>query len=155
MDKKEILKNIVNEFLEKGFRERYSAKFTDISDTELKIDISGEGVSYLIGQYGRTLLALQLLIRQIYMNQTEDYSEDLKILIDIDDYKVKRIEKIKELAKNAADKSVSLNQEVTLPTMNAFERHVVHDYINEIYPDMKTGSIGEEPNRRVVLSPSS
>jgi spoIIIJ-associated protein len=153
MDKKETLKSIVVELLEKGFGDRYKAEFTDISDTELKVDITGEGVSYLIGQFGKTLLAFQLLVRQIYMNKTEDYSEDLKILIDVDGYKVKRIEKIKEIAKNAADRAISLGQQVTLPVMNAFERHVVHDYINEIYPDMQTGSVGEEPNRRVALTP--
>ncbi len=154
MDRKETLKRIVGELLHNGFDDRYSVEFTDISDHELKVDITGEGVSYLIGQHGRTLLALQLIIRQIYMNQTSDYTEDLKIIIDIDNYKVKRIDKIKDLARNSADKAISLGQEVTLPVMNAFERHIVHDFINEVYPTMKTGSIGEEPNRSVVLTPS-
>lgn len=155
MDRKSIVKQIVEDFLKLGFGDRYNVQFTDISENEIKVDITGDGVSYLIGQHGRTLLAFQLLIRQIYMNQTGDFDEELKIIIDIDDYKVKRTEKIKEFARNAAEKAISLNQEVTLPAMNAYERHIVHDFINEFFPDMQTGSVGEEPNRRVVLTPQS
>lgn len=155
MDKKEILKNIVTELLEKGFGDKYYVEFTDSDEYELKIEIKGDEVSYLIGHYGRTLQALQLLIRQIYMNKTGDYSEDFKILIDIDGYKVKREEKIKEMAKHAAEKAISLGQAVTMPSMNSYERHIVHDYITSIYPDMQTGSVGEEPNRRVVLTPGN
>lgn len=155
MDKKETLKNIVTTLLEKGFGDKYYVEFSDTGENELRIEIKGDEVSYLIGQYGRTLMALQLIIRQIYMNQTEDYSEDLKILIDIDGYKAKREDKIKDMAKNAAEKAISLNQEITLPPMNSYERHIVHDYINELFPDMQTGSTGEEPNRRVVLTPKN
>lgn len=154
MDRKDILKQIVLDLLKFGFEDRYQVEFTDISENELKVDITGDGVSYLIGQHGRTLLAFQLIVRQIYMNKTGDYSEELKIIIDIDNYKVKRVEKIKDFARNAAEKALSLNQEVTMPSMNAFERHIVHDFVNENYPQLKTGSVGEEPNRRVVLAPA-
>jgi spoIIIJ-associated protein len=155
MDKIELVKNIVQEFLQKGFSDRYIATFTELSPTELKVDITGEGVSYLIGQYGKTLLAFQSLVRQVYMNQSGDYSDEIRIIIDVDGYKNKRVEKIKELAKNAAEKAVSLGQEVALPAMNAFERHVVHEYIQETFPGLHTGSMGDEPNRRVVLAPGA
>lgn len=153
MDRTEIVKSIVEELLNKGFSGRYNATFTDISPTEIKIDIRGEGVSYLIGQYGRTLLAFQLLVRQMYMNVSGDYDEELKIVIDIDDYKIKRIDKIKEFAQGAAEKALSLGKEIALPSMNAFERHVIHEYIQENFQNIKSGSVGEEPNRRVVLTP--
>lgn len=155
MEKTEIVKNIVDEMLTKGFGGRYKAEYTEISPSEFKIDIKGEGVSYLIGQYGRTLLALQMLIRQMYMNLSGDYDEAFKIIIDIDGYKLKRIEKIKELAKKSAEKVMSLKQEITMPPMNAFERHVIHEFVQENFAEIVTSSIGEEPNRRVVLSPKS
>lgn len=153
MERIEIVKNIIEELLKKGFSERYKATFTEISPTEIKIDISGDGVSYLIGQYGRTLLAFQLLVRQMYMNESGDFDEELKIIIDIDNYKTKRIDKIKEFAQSTAEKVLSLNQEIALPSMNAFERHVIHEYIQENFPNIKSGSIGDEPNRRVLLTP--
>ena len=48
-----------------------------------------------------------------------------------------------------------LSQEISLPAMNAYERHIIHEYIQETYPDLKTGSVGEEPNRRVLVQPAS
>lgn len=152
MDNIEELKSIVKELLEKGFGDRYYAEFSVISDTEVKIEIRGDSVSYLIGQFGKTLMAFQMLVRQIYMNRTGDFEEKLKILIDIDGYKSKRDDKIKDIAKNAAERCISLNQNITLPVMNAYERHIVHDLINESFPQIKTESTGEEPNRRVVLT---
>lgn len=153
MERKEIVKQIVEELLQKGFSGRYRATFTEISSTEFKVDIRGDDVSYLIGQHGKTLLALQLLIRQMYMNQSGDHEEELKIIIDIDDYKIKRVEKIKEMAQRAANKVLSLGREVVLPAMNAFERHIVHDYISENFQNIQSKSQGDEPNRRVVLTP--
>ena len=88
------------------------------------------------------------------MNETEDYSEELRIVIDVDGYKDKRVESIKELAAGAVEKVIQLGQDVSMPAMNAYERHVVHEYIQETYPDVKTSSIGEEPNRRVVIHPA-
>jgi spoIIIJ-associated protein len=155
MEKKEVLKQIVQDLLKHGFGDKYYAEFTDVSENELKIDIFGDEVSYLIGQRGHTLSAFQLLVRQIYMNQTGDFSEELKILIDVDGYKTKRIEKIKDMAVNSAKKALTTQRQVTMPSMNAFERHIVHDFINENYPDLDTSSIGEEPNRKVVLTPKA
>lgn len=155
MDRLVKIQEIVDEFLNTGFGGMYRAEYTPLSETELKIDITGEGVSYLIGQHGRTLLALQHMVRQIYINTTGDYHEEVKIIIDIDGYKQKRIDKIKQLAHNAAEKCQSLSIEVTLPSMNPFERHVVHEYVQENFPGISTGSVGVEPNRRVMLKPQA
>jgi spoIIIJ-associated protein len=153
MDRFKKIQELIDELLNLGFDGQYEAEYTPLSDTELKIDIGGDEVSYLIGQYGRTLLALQHIIRQMYINNTGDFNEEIKIIIDVDGYKQKRVEKIKDIARNAAEKSVELDKEVTLPAMNPFERHVVHEFIQEAFPGLGTGSVGEEPNRRVVLKP--
>jgi spoIIIJ-associated protein len=155
MDKLIKVQEIVDKFLEKGFDQMYKAEYTVLSDSEIKIDISGDPVSYLIGQHGRTLLSLQHIIRQIYINQTGDYNEELKLIIDVDGYKQKRIDRIKDLAKDTAEKCLQLGKEITMPSMSAFERHVIHDYVQENYPAVATSSIGEEPNRRVVLKPAA
>lgn len=153
MDNLVKIQEIIDEFLQKGFHGMYIAQYTPLSETEIRVDISGNGVSYLIGQHGRTLLALQHLIRQIYINTTEDFDEGVKLIIDVDGYKQKRVERIKDLARNAAEKSLSLGMEITLPSMTAFERHVVHEFIQESFPEVETTSTGEEPNRRVVVKP--
>ncbi len=151
MDNLVKVQEIVNEFLKRGFGDTYKAEFTPLSDSEIKIDITGEGVSYLIGQHGRTLLSLQHLIRQIYINTTGDFEENVKLIIDVEKYKEKRLERIKDLARSAAEKCKSLGKEIALPSMSAYERHIVHEYVQENFPEITTGSVGQEPNRRVIL----
>jgi len=153
MDQFIKIQEIIDNLLRIGFEGVYTANYTPLSETEFKIDISGENVLYLIGQYGRTLLALQHLIRQMYINNTGDFDENIKIIIDVDGYKEKRVERIKDMAKSTAQKALQIGREVTMPSMTAFERHVVHEFIQENYPDISTTSTGEEPNRRVVLKP--
>lgn len=154
MDRLLKIQEIVNEFLKKGFGDTYKAEYTLLSESEIKVDITGEGVSYLIGQHGRTLLSLQHIIRQIYINTTQDYDESVKLIIDVDRYKQKRIEKVKETAQKAVEQCQESKLEVLLPSMNPFERHIVHTYVQENYKDIITSSSGEEPNRRIVLRPA-
>lgn len=142
---------IIDDFLAAGFNGLYKAEFTPLSENELKVNISGEGVSNIIGQQGKTLLALQHVIRHMYINITGDYEENLKIIIDIDGYKEKRLEKLKNLASSAAQKCISIQKEITLPSMTAYERHVIHDFIQTTYPELFTESVGAEPNRRIVI----
>ena len=148
------IQEIVDKLLEAGYGDRFKATYTPLSDTEIKIDINGDEASYLIGQHGKTLLALQHIIRQIYIHETEDYEEKIKIIIDVDDYKQKRIERIKDMTASTAEKCLSLGKEISLPSMTPFERHIVHEHIQENFPNISTSSVGEEPNRRVVLRPT-
>jgi spoIIIJ-associated protein len=154
MDNLIKVQEILDDILKNGFGDRFTAEYTPLSETELKIDIRGEGVSYLIGQHGKTLLALQHLLRQMYMHASGDYTENLKIIVDVDGYKSKRLDRIKDLALNAVEKCKELGKEITMPSMTPYERHVVHTFIQENHPDVKTSSIGEEPNRRVVVKPA-
>lgn len=155
MDNQVKIQEIINDFLQKGFGGRYVAEFTPLSETEIKVDIKGEEPSYLIGQHGRTLLSLQHIIRQMYIQESGDFEESLKVIIDVDGYKMKRIEKIKDMARHAAEKAREFGKEIALPTMSAYERHIVHEYIQENFTDIVSGSKGEEPNRRVVLRPGN
>jgi spoIIIJ-associated protein len=152
MDKLEIIKNVVTEMFQLAFGDGFSVEFTPISSSAIKIDIGGDNVSYLIGQRGKTLLAIQLLIRQMYINLSQDFTDEFKIIVDIGGYKSKKVEKIQEIARQAAQRAIELSKDVTLPRMNAFERHIVHQYINENFSNLQTSSVGQEPNRRVVLS---
>ncbi len=152
MDRLEIVKSVVTEMFQLAFDDSFSVEFTPISSSAIKIDIDGDDVSYLIGQRGKTLLAIQLLIRQMYINLSQDFTDEFKIIVDIGGYKSKKVERIKEIAKQAAQRVIELSKDVTLPRMNAFERHIVHQYISDNFSNLQTSSIGQEPNRRVVLS---
>ena len=153
MDRLKQIQEIVDKFLDLGFRDSFKAQYTKISDTELKINIQGENPSYLIGYRGKSLFALQHIIRQMYVNTSEDFTEEIKIIIDVDGYKEKRLDSLKELAKTAVEKCISINKEIALPVMTPFERHVIHSYIQELFPNISTTSIGEDPNRKIVIKP--
>lgn len=153
MDNLIKVQELLDNLLLLGFKGKFTAEYTPLSENELKIDIGGADVSYLIGQRGHTLLALQHVIRQMYINATGDYEENLKLIIDVDGYKSKRLDRIKDLARQAAEKCVQLDREITLPSMTPYERHVVHSFVQENFPQLSTISAGEEPNRKIILKP--
>ncbi|MCL4405455.1 MAG: hypothetical protein M1361_00665 [Patescibacteria group bacterium] len=72
------------------------------------------------------------------------------VLIDVNNYRRERENLIIELAKAAARKVVASKEEVSLPTMNAYERRLVHTELST-RPDVKTESVGEGNNRYVVV----
>ena len=74
----------------------------------------------------------------------------VRIHIDAEHYRAKREESLKRLANKVAVKVVKYRRNITLEPMNAYERHVIHSALQD-YPGVSTGSIGTEPNRRVVV----
>ena len=73
--------------------------------------------------------------------------------LDIAGYKKKKTEYLKELARNSADEVAISGIERVLPPMQAYERRIVHMELKE-RPDIKTESVGEEPERRIVIKPA-
>jgi spoIIIJ-associated protein len=105
--------------------------------------------SMLIGEYGANLAALEYLLKKILQNKYKDLP---KFTLDINEYRVKRLEDLKQDIKSAAKGVRLYKKEVPLRPMSAFERRIVHLLLAE-YPDITTESIGEEPNRRVIIKP--
>lgn len=75
-----------------------------------------------------------------------------KVVVDVNNYRLKREWLISELAQAAARKAIATKQEVELPPMNAYERRLVHTEL-ATRPDIKTESAGEGKERRVVIKP--
>ncbi|MBU1110023.1 KH domain-containing protein [Patescibacteria group bacterium] len=116
-------------------------------------DIDGEAapdnMGILIGYHGFTLRALQLILALMISREREEW---LRVLIDIDGYRERREASIRALAKRTMDKARFLKEEVALPSMNAYDRRLVHMAVAEV-EDMDTESVGEELRRRVVIRP--
>jgi spoIIIJ-associated protein len=89
----------------------------------------------------------------MYINSAEDFDENLKIIVDIDGYKTKRVEKLLQMAAETADQVKSSGKEIVMPSMSSYERFIIHDYVSANYPDLSTSSIGEEPDRKIIVSP--
>lgn len=116
-------------------------------ENTISIKLFSNNNAILIGKNGRTIAALQTIIRQIVSNQI---NEKLSIILDVENYKEKKIKSIEYLAKKTAREVAKTKVEVTLDSMNSYERRIVHS----ILADDKyvcTESIGEEPNRCVVI----
>ncbi len=109
----------------------------------------GSRTSLLIGEDGYNLAALEHLIKKIVKKK---YGEDFRFTLDINDYRMKQLEDLKQDVKAAAKEVRLYQKEVPLQPMSAFERRIVHLLLAE-YPDITTESIGREPDRKVVIKP--
>lgn len=116
-------------------------------ENAISITIFSDNNSILIGKNGKNVAALQLLIRQMVNSKL---SSPLSIIIDVGNYKEKRVKSIEHLAKKLAREAYKTKTEVTMDSMNSYERRIVHSVLADdkyVY----TESIGEEPNRKVVI----
>ncbi len=143
----EKIKQETKEFFKKmGFETEIEVEkqeniiFIKIKTTEPKI---------LIGNQGKTLLSIQGLLRKIFQKQLE---QKIFIDLDIDDYKKRKIEFLKEKARLIADEVFLLKKQKILEPMPAHERRIIHLELSS-YQGVVTKSFGQEPNRMVIIQP--
>jgi spoIIIJ-associated protein len=110
----------------------------------------GESARRLIGKDGEVLLALQYIVHLIVKHKLR---ETTKLLVDVDNYRTKRNDKI---LKNAADviESVKLSgEEFQFDPMNSFERKLIHDLARE--NGLHSYSVGKKTERRLIITPNA
>ena len=116
-----------------------------------RIDCKPADAKLLIGRKGQTLEALQFLLRQMCKGTVR--IEQTHFLLDVANYRQRRRETIVEQAKEG---SVAVlngeSEEVELVPMSAFERRIVHKYLQEHFPELSSNSRGEGEERRIVIS---
>ena len=113
--------------------------------------LTTEDSSFLIGQYGMNLQALQHLIRLIVRKKTDD---KVKFVLDVNSYRQQKNEAVVSLAKAAVEQALSENKPIVMRPMSAYERRLVH---MELSGDSRvmTESIGEGEARKVVVKPAN
>jgi spoIIIJ-associated protein len=129
-----------------GFKAK--VKVTEFKDS-LEIEIEGEDLKVLIGKQGKTLEAFQAILNAALNHKA---IEKKVVYIDINGYRKKRREQIKRLVENAVKMAIETGKKVELEPMVGFERKIVHEIVSGI-PGLKTESVGEEPQRYVVIIP--
>ncbi len=118
-------------------------------ENNIEIKIFSDQNSILIGHDGHTLESLQNILRQISLNEVGD---EFKILLDIENYKEKKITHLEKMARQLAKEVAKTKVETKLDRMNSYERRIIHNALaNNKY--VYTESIGEEPNRCVMIKP--
>ncbi len=116
-------------------------------EKNIEINIFSNNNSILIGKEGKTLDSLQNIIRQIAL---KEFGDKYRVTVDVENYKEHRITNIERTARKIAREVARTKIEAKLETMNSYERRIVHNTLsNNKY--VYTESIGEEPNRYVVI----
>lgn len=143
---KDELNNYINE-LSKFMGIKMKSTIEE-EDSIYKVFLDSDNNSILIGKDGRTLKAIQLLLRQ-YINIQTGFN--IKINVDVSDYKEKKLKILENTIKKIAREVIHSKIEVKLDPMNSYERRFIHNLINN-YTMLETKSEGEEPNRCIVIS---
>ena len=112
------------------------------------IDVMGPDLGALIGRGGENLVALQQITSAITSRRV---GRTVHVPLDIEGYRKRREEQLREIARRVASRVRASGQAVTLEPMLAYERRIVHLAVQDA-PGVKTESVGVDPNRRVVIS---
>ncbi len=145
--------NFINQLVkDMGLDVNVEMKDAQGSDKDCKlIDITGEGAGALIGHHGDTLDSLQYLANLAANKRVNGVKPSyVKITVDAENYRAKREETLRALARRMADKVLKQKRSVMLEPMNPYERRIIHSEIQNI-EGVSTNSIGSENNRKIVI----
>jgi spoIIIJ-associated protein len=148
------IKKIVEEFFQKMTIEAEIEAKAQAGQTFL-IDLETEDPQILIGEGGKTLNEIQHLLKAVLKRKLfskEEIQEPFFIDLDISNYKKKKYQYLKELARSLADEVSLTKKEKVLSPMSAAERRIIHLELAK-RKDVATESIGQEPERRLVIRP--
>ena len=112
-----------------------------------RVDLTGEGLGFLIGRRGETLDAIQHLANYAVNRSVDGH---VRINVDAESYREKREDSLRRYARKKAQQVLKNRRRTTLEPMNAYERHVIHASLQDM-DNITTHSTGTEPNRRVVI----
>ena len=116
------------------------------------ITIEGEDAPSLIGHRGEMLDALQYLSNLCLARKSEgEHKEYVRVIIDIENYREKREQTLRALARRMASKALKYQRNVLLEPMNPYERMIIHSEVQGI-EGVSTHSVGYDDNRKIVIT---
>lgn len=116
-----------------------------------KLNVRGEDLGVLIGRRGEKLASLQHLVNLIVAKRE---GQHLRIAVDVENYRGRREDQLRDVADRAAKRVAQSGKIIQLEAMPALERRIVHLALIE-NPNVRTQSVGVEPNRRIVVLPAT
>ncbi|MBI2057583.1 MAG: hypothetical protein HYT63_01210 [Candidatus Yanofskybacteria bacterium] len=159
-EKQKPLQSVTKDVLEKlGYQAEVNI-FSNEKDQELKVVAinSNEDLSALIGKNGQNIKAVEHVIKLLYFrkfnlsNEDAASSKPLAFMVDINDYRKLRVQQVIDKALEVANRVKVSKKAEALDPMSSYERRLIHVELAS-HPDLETESIGEEPERRVVIRP--
>jgi len=140
---KTYLKDLTKDF---GLDVTFESK---VRDNQITIKMYSDNNNILIGKEGKTLKALTTVVKQVIFNQLNSYPN---LILDVEDYKEKQEKRLIRLAKNVAKEVARTKVEAELENMNSYQRRLIHNELTN-FKGVYTESVGEEPNRHIVIKP--
>ena len=131
-----------------GMKISYEIESVEVQDGVIRINITGKDMDW-IGRKGETLNAVQFILSMM-VNRGLD--ERVRIVLDVEDYRLRKEESLKSLAVSLSERVKRTRRSVVMRPMGPHERRVVHTALQGD-PEIVTYSQGEEPHRKVVISP--
>ena len=122
-------------------------------EKDIYVDVEGKGLGMIIGRHGDVLDSIQYLCNIIAgrFPKSADKHEYVRIIVDVENYRRKRTDTLKALARRMAERVLSSGRNYTLEPMSGYERRIIHSEVQNI-EGVHTYSIGTEGNRRVVVA---
>ena len=143
---KQNLGDFLNVFLKQISDEELTYNIED-DKYYIYVNIEGKKTNSLIGYRGENLNALQTLLGAI---SNKNIEEKTRVILDISGYRAKRKKVLEELAEKVSKTVIKTRKKVTLEPMSAYERKIIHSKLQN-HPKVTTESVGEEPNRKIVV----
>lgn len=143
----EEARKVVKELLDK-MKIDYQINSVDWEEGKARINIVGKDMGLLIGRKGETLNAVQFLVGLMINRKRE---KKIRVMLDVEDYRRKREESLESLALRLSDKVKKTRKNVVMRPMSSQERRIVHTALQGD-PNITTYSLGDEPNRKVVIA---
>ncbi len=142
----EVMKKFANEFF--NLLNINNLKINlEIKEKRIYINVTGDDMNYLIGYRGETLNYLQLIFSNV---ANKEIKHKCSVILDIENYREKRKVVLEGLAEKIARTVIRNRKKIELEPMTAYERKIIHTKLQN-NSKVKTYSVGEEPNRRVVI----
>ena len=150
----QITANVVRDLLEKmrvnaTIQSRIGEAADDVDSRVIMIDIQGDDLSFLIGRHSEVLHSLQYITSLIVGREVGHW---VPLVIDVQGYRERRERQLRQMSLRMADQVVKTGRRISLEPMSATERRIIHLALRD-NKDIMTESIGEEPNRKVVIYP--
>ena len=147
-------RDVVSELLERmKVRARVTAEYGQADDARsripVRVNISGDDLSILIGRQAETLNALQYIASLII---SKEIGQSIPLVVDVEGYRTRRENQLRQIARRMADQAIKTGRRQVLEPMPANERRVIHIELKN-NPEVTTESVGEEPHRKITILP--
>lgn len=148
---KEDIRGIAEQFVRDVFAlaELEAEVKWELIDDQNRINVTGPNLGSMIGKYGQTLDCLQYILN---IAISKKVNEKTRIVLDVGGYRARRERHLQDLAYSMAEKAKEEKRNITLDPMSASERRIIHIALKD-HPLVETYSSGEEPMRKVVITP--